>query len=804
MIKNWLKIYWANQIKHKVYFVLTLLGLAIGLWGVLLAYLYYKEEVRYDEWNPYKKEVFIVSADLGDGDIWNLAPYPVGSVLKEENQVITDYMYLSNYQTGSIEFEGKKLFFSKALKVQANFFDFFPFELIEGRVALNEPESVLVLDSYAKELFGEQALGKRFLYEGRWFTIQGIYSFGDTRNSIAPKLLFSGMEQVVQENSANWGNYNATLYLKIEDVTQINRVSSAISDLLYNNVYAQLAKEAGKTVEEYFSDTGDSLEVFRLFSLAEQHMMADNVYNGTLERSINMKRFYILIGLSVTILVLSIVNYINLSIVQNAKRYREMGIRLVIGSKYTTIFWQLFFESCLTLFFAVGLSLVCVEFSLPALRVFLQSHLEFELVQGIKVGLVFMLAVSALLAALLLFMMRKVPKLNLLKGELLRQGRKFSLRHVMLILQFAIAGFFMIGTGIVYQQVNYMLDKDLGFKKEQVMVVGFISTKKGEDRIRLYETYKAELAKIKGVQTVGSSSLAIGGYSYNSSSITHQGVSVQVMNVGMDETFLDVMDIKIIEGRNFDNKLVSDTISSILINKHLKDKLGNEDILDKEINWNGIKFTVVGVVDNYHTSNFKSDYSPMIFFRLEAMPTLIENIQEIYLRVDPAQSEYRVKEMEKVFQEMKISDFPFVYEFMDKRFENLFKSTVQERNILIVLSSIVVFIALFGLYSLVSFNLSNQYKEIAIRKVLGASNMEQMKQLTKQYIILGLIGFGLATYPSYYFMREWLNDYVFRIELGGMDFIWPLLLLLLLTLVTVLIKVRQAVRVNVLQHIKYE
>ncbi len=804
MFTNWLKIYWAHQLKNKVYFVLTILGLAIGFWGVLVAYLYYKEEVRYDQWNPYKDEVYLVSADLGDSDIWMLAPYPVGPALKEGQPLIESYMYLSNYQSGSLEVEGEKVFFDKGLVVQANFFDFFPFAWVEGSNALDKPNSVLVLDTYAEQLFGADVLGKKIRYQDEWYTIEGIYSFGDTRSSIAPNILFSGLEKSVAANQNNWGNYNATLYLKIADDAQLDQVTSYMSNLMYEHVYTRLAKEEGKTVEEYLADEGESMEHFRLFPLSGQHMIENSVFNGTLEHAINTNRLYILIGLSVTILLLSVVNYINLSLVQSLKRHREMGIRLVVGSTNKTLFGQLFVENSITLCLALGVSFVFIEMSLPFLRVFLGSALNFNFIQALQLGVVFVSVLASLVAILLLVIMRKVSTLSLLKGQLLKTKQQFGLRSVMLGIQFTIASFFIIGTTIVYQQVNYMLDKDLGFSKEQILIVPFSTAKNGKERGSFYETYKDELTKIPGIKAVGSTSLPLGGFGYNSSSISHQGTAVQVMNVGMDDAFLSMLGIKIVEGRMLDSRFSSDTISNIMINQKLEDKFGDPDIVGKQLNWNNKVFTVVGIVSNYHTAGLKTDYEPMLFFCMQTVPWLYENIQELYVRFDPKHTEQILSNIETTYERLNVSDYPFAYEFLDQRFKNLFGKTIQERNILLVLSGMVVFIALFGLYSLVSFNLSNQYKEIAIRKVLGASNHEQMRQLIKQYVLIGCSGFGLALYPSYYFLNAWLSDYVFRIEISWINFVVAFLFLILLTLVILILKVRQVLQMNVVQHIKYE
>ncbi len=803
MLQNWLKIYWAHTLKNKVFFIFTIIGLAIGIWGVLLSYLYYQEEVRYDQWNPNKDNVFLISTDVGDDDIWMLASFPLGPNLKER-ELVEDYMYLSNYSTGNIEFEGEKKSFEKGLKVQANFLDFFPFKIVAGINALNKPNTVMVLDTYAEQLFGDNSVGKTFIRQNEFYTIEGLYSFDEQRSSVAPNIIFSGMEKEVIERQDLWGTYSATLYLKLNQHSSNDKILNTLNDLVYNNVYVRLASENGKTVEEYLAENNDTVESFDLFPLSGQHMIENAIYNGTLEKSINSQRLYILIGLSITILILSVINYVNLSIVQSLKRHKEMGIRLVIGSKYSMLFWQLFVESVITLLCTIAVSFVLVELSIPTIRVILNSQLEYQLIQAIKVGLFFVIVLAFLLATILLLVVKKVSKLKLLKGQLLKTNQKFSLRYLMLMIQFAIASFFMISTFIVYKQTNYMLEKDLGFSKEQVLILPFLTYKKDAEREQLYELYKTELLKIPGIEGVGSSSLSIGGYGFNSSFIAHQDGSAQTMNVAIDEDFLEIMDIKLIEGRKFQKNLATDTISNVLINKMLKDKLKDENIVGKTINWNQGLFTVIGVVDNYHINNFKVDYEPMIFVGMKATPWLFGNVQELYVKVNSSNVDAMLQEIEKVYKDVGLAEFPFHYEFLDQRFERIFKSSFQERNILLVLSVIVIFIALFGLYSLASFTIANKHKEIAIRKVLGADNFEQMKQLSKQYIVMGIIGFCLAVYPSYYFMNAWLSEYAFRITISVWYFLYTFLTLMSLVLIIVWIKAKQATKLNVLKYIKYE
>ena len=802
MLQNWLKIYWAHLIKNKVYSLLTILGLAIGIWGVLLSYLYYKEEVRYDQWNPYKDEVFLVNTNLSDGDIWTYAPYAIGPRLRDLG--VEDYMYLAYYQSGFLEVDGEKRFFTKGLQVQSNFFAFFPFEIVQGDKAIQDPTSIFVLDTYAEMLFGSEPIGKKVQYQGKWFVVKGIYSFVGKPSSVAPTILFSGMEKEIKANLDNWGDYNSTLYVKPAHPYDIDRLAKEMKQLLYDHSYARFAREKGQTLEAYLEESGDFMSSYGLSSLSEQHTLVDSRANGTLETGINMSRFYMLVGLALAILLLAVVNYVNLFLVQTLKRHKEIAVRLIAGSSHGKIFGQLFFECMLTLVAASVLSCILVEISLPSIRVFLNSKVTFMLLEHWFYLLLFLMGIALFVSGIVYVIIRRFTIFNLLKGQRARGSSSFGIRQGMMVFQFAIASFFILGTGIVYQQVHYMLDKELGLSKEEILILPFVPTEPEGNKPQLYETYKNELAAIPGIQQVGGAAFRLGDGGYNSTSISYHGISLQVANIAMDVEYLDLLRIKITEGRGFQADLASDTISNVLVNKKFKEKVGDENLLGKQIVWNGSPFTVVGIVDNYHAKGLTSDYLPMVYFRSETIPWLFEQVQELYVRFDPAKIDQVVAETEKVYEKMNFSAYPFSYEFLSQRFNENFKKSIQERDSLLVLSVIIVFIALFGLYSLISFNLTHQYKEIAIRKVLGASNKEQMQHLAKQYVVQVVIGFGLAIYPSYYFMNAWLNEYVFRIEIHWSNFVLAFLFLMLLTFLTVFIKVRQAVRVNVLQHIKYE
>ncbi len=790
-----------------MYFLLTVLGLAIGISAMILSSLYYLEESSYDQWNPNKDDVFVVESKIDKDISWMLAPYPIGEKLKEELPFVEEFMYLrTDYFMGVIDYKEKRPMYEKGIMVQSNFFDFFPFEFVYGdrKTALKNTNNVVVRDSYAKILFGkENPVGEEFTDEGENYVVTGVYTLGDNRSSIAPELIFGSLDKVVKDEQNNWGNYNSALYLRLSDKKYCGQVEKEILRLLLANSYQKLASEKGMSLDEFIQKELGFLESFRLHPLSGQHL-SDSHLNGTLESSVNTERMYILIGLSIILLILSLFNYINISIVQLIERKKEFGVRKVHGCVGFTFAKQGFFEGLLTAIIAIVLSLVLVEFTIPFLRVFLKSQLSgFNLMVIIPFLLFFVLLIGVLTGVLFTGITR-ANIFDLLRGKVLGISNRVKFNNLILIIQFAIAGFFIISVYTVNRQVSYMLSKDLGFKGDQVISMRYLYNGENTEKVKTYERIKERVEKIEGVKGVSVSTIGIGNGAYNSTHLSYKGNFVQIMNVAMDYNYLDMLGIKMKEGRNFNEQLASDSISNVLINEEVLSHIGETDMVGKKLNWNDKDYLVVGIVSNYNTRELNKEYAPMIFFSLKTVPWVSGNMNEISIQLESGNIEKTLKDIEKVYTELNISDFPFSYEFVDKRFSSLFEDNIYERNVFLVLSSIAVFIALFGLFAVSSFTIGTKLKEVAIRKVLGADTSSLLKRLSMQYVIYCVIGFAIAVFPSYYFLNKWLSNYAFRIEIGWGVFAISFVVILCLTLIIVLSRAYLATRINVLKYIKYE
>nr|MBF6608385.1 FtsX-like permease family protein [Flavobacterium sp.] len=614
---------------------------------------------------------------------------------------------------------------------------------------------------------------------------------------IAPRLL---------ESSMHWGNFNFGLLLKIPNPQDVASVKEDIEKVYYEQRTIPRAAEEGFSPEEYeqkYGRTGvilESLESSRLHS----------VVHGYPEGQGNYQYLLIMVGVSVLILILSVVNYVNLATANAIKRAKEVGVRKILGARRSNIVWQFLFETVLLTVFAILLALAIVELALPYYNEFLGKELlihgsEFYL-QLLIIFVVVMIAAGILPS----LYVSGFESLKVLKGNFGRSKSGVWLRNGMLVLQFAIAAFFICGSYIVYQQVQYMTTKDLGFNGEQVLQIGykkrFDPREENVDQKMLgrYMTIRDELSKIPGVQQVGAGAFAFGTGAGSSSGFEYNANHVQGQNMGVDFGLLEMFDIKISEGRKLDSKFASDTISSVLINETAAKLMAEKDPIGKKIQWNDKELTIVGVVSDFHFGGLQREIPPMVFFHFKTVKWMIFNVNNMYVKVDPARLDETLPQIEKLWTSDVNMYYPFKYDFVDKDFARTYETYVKQKDLFSLLNVVVIIIALFGLFALASYSIQRRMKEIAIRKTMGAETPTLLRQLSKQYLIFCVIGFAIALFPTIYIFGKWLENFAFRIEIKALPFVIGFVVLSTLTLIIVLAKAYQATRVDILKYLKYE
>nr|WP_315200340.1 ABC transporter permease [uncultured Flavobacterium sp.] len=809
MLKNWINVFLYHIKNNKLFTALNILGLSIGIAGLIFATLYWNDEQSYNDWNPEKDSVFQVLVDIGENRVWTNAPVTFEPFLKDDTN-IEKMMYCENwYESPLYKYKGKKIIIQKLFNAQNDFFDFFPFEFLQGnpKTALQNENSIAMKQETAALFFGtENPIGKQIQYENQLLTVTAVYKIKEN-SSIAPDAVVNNMKRRIDQDKNEWGNFNNGWFIKLKNPSKASKLSKKLNSIYYQNKIIKDAKAEGISPKEFESKYGKFNFILEPLSATRLHSKGQ----GSPEGKGNYQFLLIMSGLSILILILSIVNYVNLATANAIRRAKEVGVRKIVGASKTEIIKQFLFETVITVLSSILLALVIVELSLPYYNEFLDKEL---IIYGnqfyLQILLIFIITVifAGVFPAIYV---SNFETLKVLKGNFGRNKSGVWLRNGMLILQFAIASFFIIGSYIVYEQVHYLSTKSLGFSGSQVLEIFYYKSealqtaKNSEQQIfDRYTTVKNEISKIKGVEQVTTGAFRFGGGNDSSSGFSYKGISIQGQNLAVDFGMLEMMKIGMAQGRYLDPKIASDTINSMMINETALKIMNEKNPIGKIVDWNDHKLKIIGVVKDFSLFSPQGKVPPMVFFHFKTVDWMIGNLSHIYVKLEAENTEQTIADIEKFWTKKVDSDYPFQYNFIDKNYLRTYKTYVKQKNLFSLLNVIVMMIALFGLFALASYSIERRMKEIAIRKTLGAETNVLLKELSKQYIVFCVIGFLMALFPVYYLLNKWLENFANRIEISIYPFIIGFFALLSLTLLVVLSKAYQATRVDVLKYLKYE
>lgn len=319
-----------------------------------------------------------------------------------------------------------------------------------------------------------------------------------------------------------------------------------------------------------------------------------------------------------------------------------------------------------------------------------------------------------------------------------------------------------------------------------------------------YLTIKSELLKIKGVKEVAGGTLGFGNGISSTISYTYKDEIINGQNLALDFGMLELMDIRLKEGRFLNANFTSDTIDNMLINETAMKLMKENNPIGKEVLWNGKKMKIVGVVKDFNIEGPHNAILPVSFFHFKNADWLLNNLHNIYIKIDPETMDETIAQIEQLWLKKVDPDYPFTYDFVNKEYARSYGQFVKQRNLFSLLNIVVIVIALMGLFALASYSIQTRMKEIAIRKTLGAETKTLLTALSKQYIVFCIIGFLIALFPVYFLLDKWLENFAYRIDISPVPFLIGFIILLLLTLIVVLSRAYQATRVEVLKYLKYE
>ena len=800
MLKNWFKIYVYNGKKNKVYFLLTILCLTIGVTAVMFATLYWKEERSFDQWNENKEKIYFIesqSEDFSTGYI----PYVLSRLLKEQHSFVEDYLLYSGYFPSAIGYKDKEYPLEKILQTNEHFFDFFPYPLVygSGTNIFENPKEIAIEKEKAALIFGKgvDPIGKQVVVDEEHYTIVGVYHLEGKRSSFMPEAVVNDHQFIADDLKDMWDYSSSSVLIKTTKGELLTQVATEV----YNTYYLKPFAEKNGFNWDSFEEETQGIYNRKIIPhvLTDSHF-ADTQGVVTPEPKAKNTILYSIMGLAWVLLILSLFNYVILSLTQSTTRAKEVGVRRVLGASQFETVKQTLVETSIVLLLVNMMSLLLVMWGLPFANAFLATHMEVTVKEALLMFLGICLLGLCIGGFIPAIYRAKYKTLHVLKGDYHHSRSSNLLKNSFLILQFAIACWFITGTVIIYRQLNYMTTKDLGFKGDQVISFNFLDGVDLEEKNKVYQTFKQEALKIKGVKQIGISDLD---YREEEKSryvmlFPFEGQNQRVEVYHVEEGYLEMMSIALLEGRYLNRELANDSIQNALINECLLRQLKKENI--EELVLGDRK--IVGVVKDFHTAGLAHTISPKMFL----LP--IEKrfyFEQISVKVDLEQLETVIPAIEKLWQTFnRTATQPFAYSFIDQKFAKTFEKTKTQQHIMLFLSYLVLFIALFGLFAVSSFSIGSRMKEIAIRRVLGAEVGTLIGKLTYQYLIYCVIGFGLSVFPSYYLLNKWLEDYAYRITIDYEVYVVCFLLIVLLTLVVVVSRAYKATRVNVLTYIKYE
>ena len=806
MLKNWLKIALTNYQRNKFATLITTLGMAIGLTAFMLIFSHWKDEESYESWNPEAKQVYLLqSYSTADQIYGNNMSYLMVKRMSEVIPEVEDYVLINGrHMSGIAKTSVNSLYIEEGMQASPHFFKFFPFHILYGDVnnALQDISSIALSKETSKRLFGtENSIGKTLSFEGKEFVVTVVYQLPEGKTEIKPNFVYLSkmLMKTMKDPGDDWGNFSYTCLLKLKKDAD----PEVVCQKIYKDVFLYRAEVFGdkdKTALKYLDLYGPN-KAF-LTPLNEMKLYAKLSWSGETDT----KLIFTLMGLSVLLLIMSSINFINLKTAQASQRAKEVGVRKALGSGRAGLIGQFLFETFLLTFIAYLFSLALAELILPFYNQFMNKEITlsgrwFYLYSGLIVLVVTL--VSGLLPALYL---SKFKAIDTLKGNFARSKHGIWLRNIILALQLVISSFFVIGTLVVTQQVRHMMNKDLGFQGKQIYIVSF-NQSSAKPWLK-YELLKNELKKIKGVVDVSYSEAIPGFASSSSSNFDWENHSVDANHGSMDYNFFKIFNIPLAKGRNINPNLASDTVNSVIVNEAFVKKMGwtdNSSIGQKlQPGFDDKKYVVIGIVKDFNLVNPRSVIYPTAFFHYKQTDWKRYDIGKIAVQLD-SEDMLGTQERIKNFWETKIEPgYPFKGDFVDKKFNDSFIKYQKQQLLFGILNILVLAVALLGLFALSSLMIEQKLKDVAIKKTLGAPDAVLIKDLTKKFLWITAIAVLLSFPISYFFLNEWLKDFAYRIEMPWWPYMISMLLLLILTLLVVSIKAYAATKVQLVKYLKYE
>jgi putative ABC transport system permease protein len=806
MFKTFLKISFRNIAKHKGFALINISGLTLGLASCLLIGLFVWDEKQYDKGIPGADEIYrvYIKADRTEGISNSAGTSPMfAPTLKQEFPEVKESARIMQIQSKSLFEQGnKKLYLEGGIYTEPGFLNIFPLNSSYGPIthALDDPSSVIISSVLANQCFGNvNPIGKQLMIDKLPYQVKAVFvqdpKFHLSLNYILP-LQSAGLPP---ERMQRWGWQQFYTYIKVQKGTDASTLQKKFQDIVKARAYPVL-KPMGFTYLPY-------LQPLKKVHLYSSDFKFDMAVRG------NIVYVNALSIIASFILLIACFNFINLTTAKSIQRAKEVGVKKAIGASRWQLILQFTGETILFALMSVIVALTVTLLLLPALNQFTGKNislnlLSFPLISLIVVGLILVVGVSAgFYPAIVLSRFKAVKVLKRTTGdEGIFKGQLF--RKALVVTQFSLSSLLIISAIIVYQQVNYLHTKDLGFNKEEIMFFPM----QGDDMTKNYSSFKNDLLQSSGVSSVSigygfPGDLTAGDQIIVPSNGESKNYSVTQLLV--DHDYIKTLNLQLVAGRDFSKDIKTDQPEGFIINETAVRELGfgtPQKAIGQKLEWKVWvsktpdslkKGRVIGVVKDF---NYKNLYEKVNSAVIQIYP---EAYWKVAVKLKTADAANTISYINNIWKKYS-PGYPMDYTFMDENFKRMYQSEDKFRALLIIFTGLAIFIGCLGLFGLAAYTAERRTKEIGIRKILGADVNSIVMLLSGEFLKLILIALVIAAPLAWYFMNGWLKDFAYRIEIGWAVFVLAGVLAIVIAMLTVSYQGIKAALVNPVKNLRVE
>ena len=811
MIRNYLKIAIRNLWKHKGFTAINIIGLALGLGCFIVIAMYVFDELSYDRFNEKADRIYRINSDIrfGGTDLsMAVSADPMGETLKQDYpEVEESFRFYGSNGAKLIKKGDEFINEQRVTHADSTLFNVFTLPVIVGntKTALTEPNSVVITASAANRYFSSanDAIGKTLETNDSGNTLYKVTAVIEDipKNSHFNYDFFFSMANI-RYNMGNYLSHNFHTYIVLRPGTDYKAFNQNFKEVIDKYVIPQASQFMEVTSMEQFEQAGNKLE-YSLIPLTDIHLKSSRGIE--LDVNGNIQYVYIFSAAALFILLIACINFMNLTTARSSGRAKEVGIRKVLGTEKKSLIWQFLTESTLIAFIALVLAIGVTWLSLGWFNgiagkdmlissLFTSQYILFLLLLPFIVGLL-----AGIYPA---FFLSAFQPITVLKGDISKGHKKNNLRSFLVIFQFSTSIILIIGTIVIYKQLNHIQNSQIGFNKEHVLVVDNPGLS-----IQASETLKSEIEQLTGVQSasfggflpVSDSTRSDTTFSTETVMTETNGFNMQYWSV--DYNYLPTMGMEIIEGRNFSRSFGSDSLGMILNEAAVK-STGFENPIGKKLytsfgpNEPMVPYTIIGVVKNFNYQSLRENVGPLSF-------VLGNNSWVSIYRFNTSDISGLINKIETKYKAI-ATGMPFSYHFLDDSFDQMYRQEQRVGKVALTFSLLAIIIACLGLFGLATYIAEQRTKEIGIRKVLGASVTNIVTMLSTDFIKLVLISFVIATPIAWWFMNKWLQEFAYRIDLSWWIFAFTGITALLIALFTLSFQAIKAAISNPVKSLRTE